>query len=1386
MLRFYANLRINTFHVDADTDIFSCGERGMGAPLNVKVAKGGHGPLKGRLAAQIVQTIKVRRLTQAEAARVLGVDQPKVSALLRGQLHGFSAQRLLTYAELLGTNVEISVRRSKSGKSRVRISGPGKDASMTSRLLVEAADLKRWAESSLEVQSVFPELVRRLVYATGKQINHAFFPAGKSVQLPGWDGTLACGEATPFMPAGPSGWEFGSDAKAKGKADQDYKKRTSDPRGLIPGNTTFIFVTPRIWTKKEEWVAARRAEGIWKDVRAYDARNLEEWLHLAPAVHAWISRHLGKRPDGVRDLSGYWSDWSQATTPPIPAALVTASRTDAVNRIREWCESPQGEVLRVVAETQNEAVAFFAASLQGMDEDKYRSIAARTIIVEDEGAWDDILSATSSLILLPFFDSAEAVAKARRLGHAVLLPRGRGDTTGDAGVMKLRSIRAQDAVKVWMDVGIKHQQAEQFARDAHNGLAALRRQLSHAPPPVWANSGQSRLFIGAMLAGGWSDGAEADRQVISTLTGMPYEQVVGLLNEWSNKSDPPVRRAGGLWSITNRSDAWFALHRYLEADQLKRFSDLAVDILGVADPQYELPDSERWLAAIHGKVPPHSKQLREGFAQSLAMLGVRGGEVTIGTHPAADYAVAGVRQILERANKDWRIWASISHFLPLFAEAAPDTYLGALRVALGGDEPLGRELFRDSSSDWIGSSSSPHTGVLWSLELLARSPDYVSAAAQLLARLDALDPGGRLGNRPKNSLRSVFLPWLPQTAATVERRLQIIDLIRSQYPEVAWSLMLSLLPRSHDSSDYAPAPAWRAWPLESREDIPTAEYMKTVEHVSVRLLEDAGTNGARWRALVGAFDNLPLPQHEAAVAKLTSLDPATLSDESRAEIADGLRQIVSNHRSYSDAPWAMPTAFVDRLAALHKRFEPVEVVRRFAFLFGDHPQLIEGRERGDFRAWERSLEAARKEALKTIDAERGADGILALVRAVKTPDLVGTIAGQLGLLARDEDLVLESFLLAPGAEGRFASGFCWGRAQSRGREWAEAKVKGRGKAWSPRHRGRLLAASLPTNSQTWTLAAEIDPETDAAYWQSTDGWQIPDEELVAAAAKYIAHGRAKTAVDLLGMHLPHRKQPTLSPEFVAGALDAAANSPEQDRSPDSMFAYHIAEMLQWLHKQGFNPTKVAQLEWIYLPVFGAGHHSPKALPLALSESPELFVGMLSEASRAEGDEPTDLSEDRKQRARRATDVLHQFRTVPGADEHGVISSKALLAWVTEARERAAAARRLSIGDYMIGETLSGSGHGSDGAWPHEAVRDVIEHVQSERLDSGIEIGKYNARGVHSRAPGGAQELAIAAEYAKHAEKCADRWPRTAALLREMERKYKGEAQWHEAREEIDD
>ena len=71
---------------------------------------------KAELTARIAEAITSRGMTQAAAARILCVDQPKVSALLRGRLSGFSTERLLRFLTALGRDVDIVVHEGPGSK----------------------------------------------------------------------------------------------------------------------------------------------------------------------------------------------------------------------------------------------------------------------------------------------------------------------------------------------------------------------------------------------------------------------------------------------------------------------------------------------------------------------------------------------------------------------------------------------------------------------------------------------------------------------------------------------------------------------------------------------------------------------------------------------------------------------------------------------------------------------------------------------------------------------------------------------------------------------------------------------------------------------------------------------------------------------------------------------------------------------------------------------------------------------------------------------------------------------------------------------------------------------------------------------------------------------
>ena len=78
---------------------------------------------KSGLVFRIAQILKKRKLTQAKAASILGIDQPKISNLLRGQLDGFSTDRLFRFLNALDCDIEIVVkpkaRSAKYGEVRV-------------------------------------------------------------------------------------------------------------------------------------------------------------------------------------------------------------------------------------------------------------------------------------------------------------------------------------------------------------------------------------------------------------------------------------------------------------------------------------------------------------------------------------------------------------------------------------------------------------------------------------------------------------------------------------------------------------------------------------------------------------------------------------------------------------------------------------------------------------------------------------------------------------------------------------------------------------------------------------------------------------------------------------------------------------------------------------------------------------------------------------------------------------------------------------------------------------------------------------------------------------------------------------------------------------------
>jgi hypothetical protein len=294
-------------------------------------------------------------------------------------------------------------------------------------------------------------------------------------------------------------------------------------------------------------------------------------------------------------------------------------------------------------------------------------------------------------------------------------------------------------------------------------------------------------------------------------------------------------------------------------------------------------------------------------------------------------------------------------------------------------------------------------------------------------------------------------------------------------------------------------------------------------------------------------------------------------------------------------------------------------------------------------------------------------------------------------------------------------------------------------------------------------------------------------ERSTAVTELIRYGHSATAIEFLAIHLRPGEQPIDATQAVAVLEGVARGMCAQENVDWGECAYEISLLMDAMDtSEEIEGGRIARLEWLFLPIL-QHQRPPRRLNRALADEPGFFVELLTLMYRAEGEEGAPATPETRALAERAYHVLHDWSVLPGTTADGLDGGR-LEAWVLGVRARAEDAKRKGVADYHIGEALSRSPMGADGLWPHEAVREIIENVSSERLDQGVSLGVYNSRGVVSRGigDGGAQERILVEKYRAYAEGISHSWPRTARTLRSIADRYDSHGRLEDVRAELDD
>jgi hypothetical protein len=224
---------------------------------------------------------------------------------------------------------------------------------------------------------------------------------------------------------------------------------------------------------------------------------------------------------------------------------------------------------------------------------------------------------------------------------------------------------------------------------------------------------------------------------------------------------------------------------------------------------------------------------------------------------------------------------------------------------------------------------------------------------------------------------------------------------------------------------------------------------------------------------------------------------------------------------------------------------------------------------------------------------------------------------------------------------------------------------------------------------------------------------------------------------------------------------------------------------------GTDETRIAQLEWAYLPLLTHNQRQPRLLHQELAQNPSFFIEVLKFVywpDKEDNENALVPSEENAARVKRAYKLLKSWKKVPGLTQNGTVDSEQLKVWISSAREACHTSGRGAIGDQTIGQVLAYSPADPDGIWPDVSVRKLIEELTSRDLEAGIEIGVHNKRGVYTKSlsEGGRQEREIAEKYQKYATAVADEFPRTASLLRRIADGYTSDAHREDIYAELED
>lgn len=890
--------------------------------------------------------------------------------------------------------------------------------------------------------------------------------------------------------------------------------------------------------------------------------------------------------------------------------------------------------------------------------------------------------------------------------------------------------------------------------------------MSH---PGWERDNSSAIIVAALL-GKWTE-SDGDKSIIEKLYGNSYVMFLSHINQYIGVEDAYIVRRHDMSNnvIYELADPFLAVYSHrcvVELPIIKEYLDLTKAVISERDPIFDEPfDRHFYLSAF--KTSKYSHSIKSGMTRTLILLALY-----------ADYQSVisnFVRDLLKMIHSIMD-WAYISQFIDSLCEAAPDSVIDCLENNIDNHTGL-IDLFTAEKSD-ILMGRHYYTNILWCLERLLPCKDYAVRVVRILFKLGNNIDKCSTGNNPRDDISKVFCTWYNVSALEIEDKIELAKIGVENYP-FFWDILYNEIGKNTTifcNSSFTYRETDKIIPYTNRD-----LFHFYISYTNILLSNISGD----LEKLIKLLDLLPNCTEELFIAIQDEMSTVitNLSDSDKEKIKTTLRKIIYHHRHFAKSDWAAPSKRISKIEKICLEISFEDPAYDFLYLTesGDIPifnPVVYDHEREYYQK--------NKDAIKAVIVseiirfkEIGIDlGHFLGLRKIQSYYYVGATIAKHYCDSKYDQSVL-NLIIQSTNNPQIAVDYVYNCTTSNLSELYQAIEFLRKEHFADDFYVAFIS-SLPFDEKSKVLINELPDEATKNYWSRFVRFKIENKDLLIEAVDNLLKYSNWNALILI----MHSQIEMFNTEEILIIISESTQKLIAEKvSITNNECYFIKQLFATVHQRigdDFESYPILfELEMRLYSIIG--WENMKYCQYLFKRNSNLYAEIISLTyKKDDGSYDESIDTEKKQVF---FSMERDIKFCPG-EENGSINKDILNKWVSEFKSNLEYQHQNSMFYDKLGKLFACSPSGSDGIFPHEAIRDKIEEIGNEKLLNSFAFSIIYGRGMHN-VTDGKDEYKLGEKYAEISRKLSVRYPKTAKIFGIISKSFFNESEHERKRAESD-